>query len=162
MCRFSLLRIAVLTWAVTLVVKQCALDRDLGLFDAGDQTEVGEKGITLRCVSSPLIRSSSHVVFSFSIAEANRLCSCASSPGLHSNARVQARLTLARAIYSSADILLLDDVRYSILRDGPLANDILQVLAALDVHTGRWIVDQCFKGDLVRGRTVLLVVCKAS
>lgn len=42
-----------------------------------------------------------------------------------------------------------------------LANNILQVLAALDVHTGRWIVDQCFKGDLVRGRTVLLVVCKA-
>ncbi|EIW62518.1 multidrug resistance-associated ABC transporter [Trametes versicolor FP-101664 SS1] len=85
------------------VVKQCALERDLGLFDAGDQTEVGEKGITL-------------------------------------SGGQKARLTLARAVYSSADILLLDDV-----------------LAALDVHTGRWIVDQCFKGDLVRGRTVLLV-----
>ena len=31
-----------------LVIAQCALERDLKLFDAGDQTEVGEKGITLR------------------------------------------------------------------------------------------------------------------
>lgn len=30
------------------VIKQCALERDLSLFDAGDKTEVGEKGITLR------------------------------------------------------------------------------------------------------------------
>ncbi|KZT67088.1 P-loop containing nucleoside triphosphate hydrolase protein [Daedalea quercina L-15889] len=52
----------------------------------------------------------------------------------------KARITLARAIYSKAHTLLLDDV-----------------LAALDVHTSRWIVDKCFKGDLVRGRTVLLV-----
>jgi ABC-type multidrug transport system ATPase subunit len=52
----------------------------------------------------------------------------------------KARITLARAIYSSADVLLLDDV-----------------LAALDVHTAKWIVDKCLKGDLVRGRTVLLV-----
>ena len=37
----------------------------------------------------------------------------------------------------------------------------LKVLAALDVHTARWIVDKCFKGDLIRGRTVLLVVSHA-
>ncbi|KAI0644413.1 multidrug resistance-associated ABC transporter [Trametes meyenii] len=85
------------------VIKQCALERDLSLFDAGDKTEVGERGITL-------------------------------------SGGQKARITLARAIYSSAEILLLDDV-----------------LAALDVHTGRWIVDECFKGDLVRGRTLLLV-----
>ena len=53
----------------------------------------------------------------------------------------KARITLARAIYSTADVLLLDDV-----------------LAALDVHTAKWIVGRCFKGELVRGRTVLLVV----
>jgi ABC-type glutathione transport system ATPase component len=52
----------------------------------------------------------------------------------------KARITLARAVYSSAEILLLDDV-----------------LAALDVHTAKWIVDNCFKGDLIRGRTVILV-----
>jgi hypothetical protein len=36
-----------------------------------------------------------------------------------------------------------------------------KVLAALDVHTARWIVEKCFKGDLIRGRTILLVVSKA-
>ena len=30
------------------VIEQCALERDLALFEAGDKTEVGEKGITLR------------------------------------------------------------------------------------------------------------------
>lgn len=50
-------------------------------------------------------------------------------------------MTLARAVYSNAEIILLDDV-----------------LAALDVHTSRWIVENCFQGDLIRGRTVLLVV----
>ena len=29
------------------VLHQCALKRDLDLFDAGDATEVGEKGVTL-------------------------------------------------------------------------------------------------------------------
>ncbi|KAH9929008.1 P-loop containing nucleoside triphosphate hydrolase protein [Epithele typhae] len=85
------------------VIRQCALDRDLSLFDAGDMTEVGEKGITL-------------------------------------SGGQKARVTLARAVYSAAETLLLDDV-----------------LAALDVHTGRWIVEKCFKGDLVRGRTVVFV-----
>ncbi|KAJ7590652.1 multidrug resistance-associated ABC transporter [Mycena floridula] len=53
----------------------------------------------------------------------------------------KARITLARAIYSTASILLLDDP-----------------FAALDVHTSQWIVDKCFKdGDLIQGRTILLV-----
>jgi len=30
------------------VIKQCALERDLELFEAGDSTEVGERGLTLR------------------------------------------------------------------------------------------------------------------
>lgn len=33
---------------VYIVLHQCALTRDLELFDAGDETEVGEKGLTLR------------------------------------------------------------------------------------------------------------------
>ena len=41
---------------------------------------------------------------------------------------------------------------------GTLTVHYIQVLAALDVHTGRWIVDKCFMGDLIRGRTVILVV----
>lgn len=56
----------------------------------------------------------------------------------------KARITLARAIYSGAKILLLDDI-----------------LAALDVQTANWIVEKCFSGALVEGRTILLVVCAA-
>ncbi|KAJ7093000.1 hypothetical protein B0H15DRAFT_972793 [Mycena belliarum] len=85
------------------VLHQCALERDLELFEAGDLSEVGEKGLTL-------------------------------------SGGQKARCTLARAIYSKAEILLLDDV-----------------LAALDVHTSKWIVENCFGGDLVRGRTIILV-----
>ncbi|KAF8885695.1 multidrug resistance-associated ABC transporter [Gymnopilus junonius] len=85
------------------VIYQCGLKRDLELFEAGDMTEVGEKGLTL-------------------------------------SGGQKARVTLARAVYSSAEIILLDDV-----------------LAALDVHTSKWIVENCFKGDLISGRTVLLV-----
>ncbi|KAG6866018.1 hypothetical protein C0991_009426 [Blastosporella zonata] len=85
------------------VLYQCSLERDLRLFEAGDQTEVGEKGLTL-------------------------------------SGGQKARITLARAVYSQAEIILLDDV-----------------LAALDVHTAKWIVEKCFAGDLIQGRTVLLV-----
>ncbi|KAG6857595.1 hypothetical protein H0H87_010163 [Tephrocybe sp. NHM501043] len=85
------------------VLYQCSLERDLTLFEAGDQTEVGEKGLTL-------------------------------------SGGQKARITLARAVYSQAEIILLDDV-----------------LAALDVHTAKWIVEKCFAGDLILGRTVLLV-----
>ncbi|KAG8985598.1 hypothetical protein FRB90_004594, partial [Tulasnella sp. 427] len=84
-------------------LKQCALERDLTLFEAGDATEIGEKGATL-------------------------------------SGGQKARVSLARAIYSSAEIILLDDV-----------------LSALDAHTSRWIVDKCLGGDLVKGRTVILV-----
>lgn len=30
-------------------------------------------------------------------------------------------------------------------------------MSALDVHTAQWIVDKCIKGDLVSGRTIILV-----
>lgn len=100
---------------------QCALDRDMELFEAGDETEVGEKGLTLS--------GGQKVTFCWKLY----YCRLTFSD--------QARITLARALYSPAEILLLDDV-----------------LAALDVHTSKWIVDKCFRGDLVRDRTVLLVV----
>lgn len=32
------------------VLYQCALEQDIKLFEAGDQTEVGERGLTLRSV----------------------------------------------------------------------------------------------------------------
>jgi ABC-type transport system involved in cytochrome bd biosynthesis fused ATPase/permease subunit len=33
--------------ACPIVLHQCGLERDLELFEAGDNTEVGEKGLTL-------------------------------------------------------------------------------------------------------------------
>lgn len=37
------------------MIYQCCLERDLSLFDAGDLTEVGEKGLTLRSARDPLL-----------------------------------------------------------------------------------------------------------
>lgn len=56
-------------------------------------------------------------------------------------------------------MILLDDVSVlPLARQRILYNYDAQVLAALDVHTSRWIVDTCFKGELLSGRTVILVV----
>ncbi|KAJ3991391.1 hypothetical protein F5050DRAFT_1548971, partial [Lentinula boryana] len=85
------------------VIYACGLERDLELLEAGDDTEVGEKGLTL-------------------------------------SGGQKARLTLARAVYSSASILLLDDV-----------------LAALDVHTSKWVVEKCQAGNLLNDRMVIIV-----
>ncbi|KAG8864758.1 hypothetical protein FRB96_003344 [Tulasnella sp. 330] len=85
------------------VLYQCALEHDLASFDAGDATEVGDKGLTL-------------------------------------SGGQKARVALARTVYSRAEIVLLDDI-----------------LSALDVHTSSWIVGNCLCGDLMSGRTVLLV-----
>ncbi|KAF9454753.1 hypothetical protein P691DRAFT_826914, partial [Macrolepiota fuliginosa MF-IS2] len=60
--------------------------------------------------------------------------------GLTLSGGQRARITLARAVYSRAQILLLDDV-----------------LVALDINTGRWISERCFAGSLMCGRIVLLV-----
>ena len=54
---------------------------------------------------------------------------------------------------------MLDDVNlaYVLMRFDKLTKS--QVFASVDVHTSRWIIEKCFRGDLVRGRTILLVVC---
>lgn len=52
----------------------------------------------------------------------------------------KARIALARAVYSRASVILLDDV-----------------LSAVDAHTAKHIVDHCFKGPLMQDRTVILV-----
>lgn len=49
------------------------------------------------------------------------------------------RVALARALYSRAGILILDDV-----------------LSAVDAHVGRLIVDEALNGDLAKGRTRIL------
>ncbi|KAM5539773.1 hypothetical protein V8D89_006586, partial [Ganoderma adspersum] len=85
------------------VLAACALEEDIATFEAGDETLVGERGITLR------------------------------------SARL-ARVTLARAVYSRAKILLLDDI-----------------LSAVDIETVHHIVKRCFQSKLLEDRTVILV-----
>lgn len=85
------------------VLECCCLKPDLKTFPDGDQTEIGENGVSL-------------------------------------SGGQKARVALARAVYSRSPVLLLDDV-----------------LAAVDSHTARKLVDDCLCGELVQGRTVVLV-----
>ena len=90
------------------VIKACALERDLEILDSGDQTLVGEKGISL------------------------------------SGGQKQ-RISLARAVYSNARHLLLDDC-----------------LSAVDSHTAKHIFSQALLGPLMIGRTCILVTHNVS
>ncbi|KAF9920021.1 hypothetical protein FBU30_010239 [Linnemannia zychae] len=85
------------------VVEMCALKRDFEILEHGDQTEIGERGITL------------------------------------SGGQKQ-RIALARAIYSRAGHILLDDC-----------------LSAVDAHTAKWLFAKCLMGPLMQGRTRILV-----
>ncbi|OAL02619.1 hypothetical protein IQ06DRAFT_291975 [Phaeosphaeriaceae sp. SRC1lsM3a] len=85
------------------VIVACSLKRDLQILDAGDETLVGEKGVTL------------------------------------SGGQKQ-RISLARALYSKARHVLLDDV-----------------LSAVDSHTAKWIFDHALNGQLMVNRTCILV-----
>lgn len=60
--------------------------------------------------------------------------------GVNLSGGQKARVSLARAVYSRASILLLDDV-----------------LSAVDAHTAHHIYSKCIKGELMHGRTVILV-----
>ncbi|CAL1717117.1 unnamed protein product [Somion occarium] len=85
------------------VIEACALTRDLEIFEAGDFTEIGEKGITL-------------------------------------SGGQRARIALARALYSQATCILLDDP-----------------LAAVDMHTAQHLIKNALSGPLAEGRTIVLV-----
>ncbi|KAI0792249.1 multidrug resistance-associated ABC transporter [Abortiporus biennis] len=60
--------------------------------------------------------------------------------GVNLSGGQKARVSLARAVYSRASVVLLDDV-----------------LSAVDAHTARHLYNECLRGDLMRGRTVILV-----
>ncbi|KAF1957257.1 hypothetical protein CC80DRAFT_547174 [Byssothecium circinans] len=90
------------------VITACSLKRDLEILDAGDETIVGEKGVTM------------------------------------SGGQKQ-RVSLARALYSKARHVLLDDV-----------------LSAVDSHTAKWIFDNALMGPLMYNRTCILVTHNVS
>ncbi|UJR14426.1 hypothetical protein I4U23_001423 [Adineta vaga] len=86
------------------IIEACALKHDLDMLPAGDQTEIGEKGINL-------------------------------------SGGQRQRVSLARALYSNADIYLLDDP-----------------LSAVDAHVGAHIFRQVIgEKGLMKGKTRLLV-----
>ncbi|KAJ7785356.1 multidrug resistance-associated ABC transporter [Mycena maculata] len=60
--------------------------------------------------------------------------------GVNLSGGQKARVSLARAVYSRASILLLDDV-----------------LSAVDAHTAHHLYHSCLRGELMTGRTVILV-----
>jgi ABC-type multidrug transport system fused ATPase/permease subunit len=90
------------------VLEACAFRDDLVLFDDGDLTEIGAKGIRL-------------------------------------SGGQKVRLTLARALYSRAGILILDDI-----------------FSALDVKVGKHIYDCALTGELAEGRTRIVATHYAS
>ncbi|CAE6501788.1 unnamed protein product [Rhizoctonia solani] len=60
--------------------------------------------------------------------------------GVNLSGGQKARVSLARAVYSRASILLLDDV-----------------LSAVDAHTASHLFENCLRGPLMDGRTIILV-----
>ncbi|TFK34287.1 multidrug resistance-associated ABC transporter [Crucibulum laeve] len=60
--------------------------------------------------------------------------------GVNLSGGQKARVSLARAVYSRASILLLDDV-----------------LSAVDAHTAHHLYHECLRGELMQGRTIILV-----
>ncbi|CAM9514742.1 unnamed protein product, partial [Chrysoparadoxa australica] len=84
------------------VIAACALVADFEQLEAGDMTEIGEKGANL-------------------------------------SGGQQQRISLARAVYSGADVMLMDDV-----------------LSAVDTHVGKHIFKHCIRG-LLKGKTRVLV-----
>ncbi|KAK2946630.1 Multidrug resistance-associated protein [Blattamonas nauphoetae] len=82
------------------VLKKCCLEPDLKIFPAGDQTEIGERGITL-------------------------------------SGGQRVRVALARACYSTADIVLLDDP-----------------FASVDAHVEETLIKECV-GELLKAKTVV-------
>lgn len=105
------------------VIHACALERDLEIFEQGDATIVGEKGTVC------------------SGGQKGRWFPLRNSATLFlTNDWVAARIALARAFYSSAKTILLDDV-----------------LSAVDSHTARHLYNECLRGSLAQNRTIILV-----
>lgn len=102
------------------VVEACCLEHDLQVLPHGEQTEIGEKGINLS--------GGQKVPF-------DNLASNLSDALLST----QTRVSLARAAYSTADIVLLDDP-----------------LSAVDAYVGNDILENCILSGPLARRTRIM------
>jgi len=91
------------------VLSACALERDLAILPAGDMTEIGEK-----------VRH-----FDVSLAFHKPLRLTLSLQGINLSGGQKQRVSLARAVYSDADVYFMDDP-----------------LSAVDSHVGKHIFQQ--------------------
>lgn len=66
-------------------------------------------------------------------------------------------VSLARAVYSRAATLLLDDGECSITQTRGEGLTWNPVLSAVDAHTAHAIMENCLTGPITAGRTILLV-----
>lgn len=102
------------------VLHACSLLPDLELFADGDRTQIGERGEWCIVLQQSMLLT--------------RMLGVILSGGQ------KARVALARALYSPATFLFLDDV-----------------LSAVDSHTAQHIIKHCFSGHLVAKRVIVLV-----
>ncbi|KAG8740134.1 hypothetical protein FRC10_004719 [Ceratobasidium sp. 414] len=99
----------------------CALSADLAMIEDGDQAEIGTLGI-----------SKGTTFLELRIITGER--------GVNLSGGQKARVSLARAIYSRASVLFLDDV-----------------LSAVDAHTASHLFELCLRGPLSHDRSIVLV-----
>lgn len=103
------------------VIKACALLPDLEQLPAGDQTEIGEKVSALGTMGrqSTCSRGQSCCSVPAQCSEMSFLFQ-----GINLSGGQKQRVSLARAVYSNADIYVLDDP-----------------LSAVDAHVGKYLFD---------------------
>ncbi|KAJ4459381.1 Multidrug resistance-associated protein [Paratrimastix pyriformis] len=120
-------------------VEVCALEPDLKIMAAGDQTALGEKvcpcflqdedeGTSRDDAAGPETAHLTLIPIPY-----------ASLQGANLSGGQKQRISLARSVYSDREIYLWDDP-----------------LSAVDVHVGKHIFERCIRGQL-RGRTMILI-----